>query len=138
MEARFMSYVEKTDTCWLWKGGRNKGGYAAFNFDGRMHSGHRVAHELWNAEILDGLVVRHKCKNKHCVNPAHLETGTHKDNSCDMIRDGTLPKAKLTIEQVRDIRSRTNQDVREIATQFGVCPSTIWSILSHKTWCDVE
>jgi hypothetical protein len=138
MEARFLSYVEKTETCWLWTGGKNKTGYSAFNIDNHMHSGHRVAYELWVAKIPSGLVIRHKCKNKHCVNPEHLETGTHKENSQDKWRDNTMHKAKLTAEQVRDIRSRVGQTARELANEFGVHQTTISHIISKTTWSHID
>ena len=138
MEARFLSYVEKTDTCWLWIGGKNKAGYSAFNIDKHMHSGHRVAYELWIGEIPDDLVVRHKCRNRHCVNPEHLEIGTHKENTQDQFRDGTLYKAKLTAEQVQDIRNRVGQTSKELADEFGVHQTTIASIIARKTWSHIE
>ena len=37
----------------------------------------------------EGLMVRHKCQNKNCIAPEHLELGTAKENSSDRIRDGT-------------------------------------------------
>ena len=40
----------------------------------------------YNGEITDGLVVRHTCDNRICVNPEHLEVGTHQDNMDDMVR----------------------------------------------------
>ncbi len=49
---------------------------------------HRVSYEIFVGPIPDGLVVRHKCDNKLCVNPEHLEVGTQRDNLLDKIERG--------------------------------------------------
>ena len=36
-----------------------------------------------NKEIPNGFIVRHKCDNRKCCNPEHLELGTYSDNSLD-------------------------------------------------------
>ena len=45
--------------------------------------GHRVSYFLRNGDIPDGMVIRHKCDNKICTNPEHLEIGTPSDNAKD-------------------------------------------------------
>lgn len=90
---------------------------------------HRVAYALAHGleyHELKGKVVRHQCNNPSCVNPAHLELGTSKDNFDDMIRDGRsfnqkLGEARKVIEEVlgsnvvKDMSYQDNQKVREIA-----------------------
>jgi hypothetical protein len=79
--------------CWIWTGTRSlSGGYGIFD---RRREGvriarraHRLAYELLRGPIPDELLLRHKCDNSPCVNPDHLEPGTEKDNSQDMIRRG--------------------------------------------------
>ncbi|NIC05759.1 HNH endonuclease [Billgrantia bachuensis] len=59
--------------------------------EGRTIGAHRVAYCKANGlqlASIDGLVVRHKCDNKSCVNPAHLEVGDHSDNIRDAIERG--------------------------------------------------
>ncbi|WP_416053644.1 HNH endonuclease signature motif containing protein, partial [Escherichia coli] len=49
----------------------------------------RLIWELRNGPIDEGLVVRHKCDNRKCCNPEHLELGTRADNMNDrFIRGG--------------------------------------------------
>ena len=81
-EQRFLLYVTKTADCWLWTGGKNQKGYALFwnSGDGRRESAHRVAYRMWVGEIPAGLELDHLCRTRHCVNPAHLEAVTHREN----------------------------------------------------------
>lgn len=77
-EERFWAKVEKTATCWLWKGARTSHGYGTFVVDGRRRSkkygmAHRVAYELVVGPIPAGLTIDHLCRVPACVNPKHLE-----------------------------------------------------------------
>ena len=42
---------------------------------------HRVAYELTNGPIPDGLELDHLCRVRHCVNPSHIEAVTHRENT---------------------------------------------------------
>ena len=71
--------------CWEWNGARlASGGYGSFRAHGRSVRAHRFAYELFVGPIPDGAMVRHKCDNPPCVNPEHLEIGTHQQNMWDM------------------------------------------------------
>jgi hypothetical protein len=79
-EQRFLDKVYKRDDCWLWIAKCNNRGYGMFGLDRRMQTAHRVAYELWVGPIPDGLEIDHLCGVRHCVNPAHLEAVTHREN----------------------------------------------------------
>ena len=85
---RFLNYINKTDTCWLWMGYKDTDGYGIFSIDCKNRRAHRVSYELWKENIPDDLLLRHKCDVRNCVNPNHLEVGTYKDNSNDMVKRG--------------------------------------------------
>lgn len=142
MEAeRFWSRVgiRGADECWAWLRGHFTQGYGAYWWNKKVVKAHRIAWELTNGAIPDGLIVRHKCRGL-CVNPAHLELGTHTDNQRDRVRDGTdnrgerHAKSKLTNEQVRDIRRRVGQPQCVLAVEFGVSQATISNIIKGKKW----
>lgn len=76
---RFWSYVHKTDGCWLWTGGLMNKGYGTF-WAGRSLRAHRVAYELCIGPIPEGLTLDHLCRVRRCVNPAHLEPVTIREN----------------------------------------------------------
>lgn len=55
--------------------------------EGRHVKAFRDASGLSRSDVF-GKVVRHKCDNPRCINPEHLELGTHKDNTHDMLKRG--------------------------------------------------
>lgn len=76
-EERFWAKVNKTDTCWLWTGGRMRNGYG-YPFMVSSKRGvrtlpHRYSYELANGPVPPGLDIDHMCHVPLCVNPAHLQ-----------------------------------------------------------------
>jgi hypothetical protein len=148
IEERFWAKVEKTPSCWNWTGSRNKKGYGRFGLSHTKHgepaivlTAPRVAWTLTNGLIPDGQCVLHKCDNPACVNPEHLWLGTRLDNNRDTIAKGRQgrPSAKLTIEQVQEIRKRYAQGENQtsLGRQFGVTNITVHMIVHRKRWKDV-
>lgn len=77
---RFWSKVDKTPTCWNWTAGKYVDGYGIFGFNGGVVRSHRFSFEIVNGKIPTNHEIHHKCKNKLCVNPEHLEAITHKNH----------------------------------------------------------
>lgn len=75
----FIIRFKKDAGCWVWIGSLRPNGYGIFYFNGKL-TAHRVSYEVFNGPIPDGLVVNHKCRNRRCVNPDHLNTITDKEN----------------------------------------------------------
>jgi hypothetical protein len=75
--------------CHLWVGGLDRYGYGQIRVDGRYVGAHRVAWEIEHGPIPHGLVIDHLCRIPACVNPAHLEPVTEREN----ILRGTSPSA---------------------------------------------
>jgi hypothetical protein len=75
-------------SCRIWTGARIDG-YGQFWHQGRVVAAHRFAHEWLHGPIPAGLELHHTCEIRACVNPAHLELVTHRENVTRRFRDRT-------------------------------------------------
>lgn len=142
---RFWRQVAKgaDNECWPWTSRSKIAGYGVIGLGGRAAKkqlAHRVAWLLTHGSIPEmegyhGAVVRHKCANRLCCNPAHLEIGTQADNVKDMWANRGTPRgnAKLTEAQVEAIRKDTRSS-RQLAPIYGVHDAHIRDIRRKRAW----
>ena len=93
---RFWPKVDRDgpNGCWSWLGARDQKGYGQIQRGGRGGGrvrAHQVAYELVVGPVPDGLQLDHLCRNPNCVNPAHLEPVTGREN---VLRGRTIVAAK--------------------------------------------
>lgn len=148
---RFWRHVNKAepDKCWEWTAFRSKKGYGrlqSIDSNGGSSAAHRFSYELHNGPIPDGLIVMHKCDNPPCCNPSHLQVGTHKENTHDMMRKGRgnwvgskgskNGNSILTEEIVLEIKYGKEMG-SVLAKRHGVSQSTISAIRKGRIWKEV-
>ena len=124
-----------TTPCWIWLRARKEHGYGIFANPDRISTSrlaHREAYEREYGLIPPGHELDHLCKQPPCVRPDHLEAVTHAQN----MQRGR--KAKLTAEQVREIRALHKPGTpvynRDLGERFGVSHRTIAAILKGQSW----
>jgi hypothetical protein len=161
---RLWANVAAVGDCVLWQGSVSPaGGYGQLNVRGRdgtqrLYRTHRLAYELYNGPIPEGMFVCHRCDNPRCVRHDHLFLGTQADNMADCktknrqargdssgarLHPERIPKgaghykAKLTEQQVAAIRQeydtqRTSQ--RQLAARYGVSQQTICRAINRQSY----
>jgi Mor family transcriptional regulator len=156
--ARFWSLVEKTPSCWLWRGKIRPDGYGVFRPRGGTNStpwyrAHVLA-KMLEDNIKDTgngeLLVCHRCDAPPCVRPIHLFWGTRRSNHEDCASKGrvggfALPgekhgQARLSNARVRRIWSLYyvhERSAGDIARHYGILPTTVWQIVRRRAWRSV-
>lgn len=74
------AYPEPNSGCWLWTGTRDQLGYGHISVNGKCRAAHREMYKKERGEIPGNLPLDHLCRVPSCVNPAHLEPVTHREN----------------------------------------------------------
>ena len=158
-EQKFKKKVEwkvTNNNCWEVISHSTVRGYPVMRdkWENRLNYMSRIFYKECFGEIPEGMIVRHKCDNPLCINPEHLELGTHQDNTNDKISRGRLKYgncygedcnfSKLTKEQVLEIRKRHIKGARSgknctssLAKEFNTSTTNIKDIVNKKIWTHI-
>lgn len=93
-DKRFWSKIDKTGSCWLWRGSGRPYGRMVWK-DGKVMGVHRISFMLHNGYLPKDLMICHHCDTPLCVRPEHLFAGTNDDNQKDAARKGRYKGRKL-------------------------------------------
>ena len=142
---RQRSIVNPTTGCWRWSGASRGNGYGAVKVAGKVIDAHRLAWLAFRGAIPAGAMVLHKCDNRSCVNPAHLELGDSSKNRIDAVR-----RSPIDMKAVRAVRGArvdpiseeevqtllANYDggvsLRQLARRYGIPPTSLRRILTIR------
>jgi hypothetical protein len=103
-------------------------------------SGHRVICAAFHGAPKPGMHAAHNDGNPGNNRPDNLRWATPQQNFSDRQFHGTLPirsrnpNARLTQDQVNEIRARRGPSRAKLAAEFGVSPSQIGNIQSGRSW----
>lgn len=126
--------IENHEGCWLWRLSCFARGYGQQKHANKNWTTHRLSYHLFVGEIPEEMIVRHRCGNRLCCNPLHLETGTNKDNYNDSVKHDTNakwvfdqegsknPKALFTELEVYYIRSKFYSEqlsIKDLCDKFS-------------------
>lgn len=68
--------------CRKWHGWMDKYGYGKIKVDGKTCKAHRIAYKVLGGKKLDtSKVLDHRCRNRNCIEPAHLEPVSMVENT---------------------------------------------------------
>lgn len=90
--------------CWPWLGAVSGTGYGSFSVrlaPGRRRSvvAHRLVYEVLVGPVPPELEIDHLCRNRSCVNPAHLEPVTASENQIRAKRKDRCKHGHLMTEE---------------------------------------
>jgi HNH endonuclease len=145
---RLAAKTDRSGECWIWTGKASlcDNGYGQIRVGPRFRKVHRVAWELAYGPIPDPyLFVCHRCDVRLCVRPEHLFLGTHQINQRDKVEKGrhvrgmTAPRAKLTDDQVREIRrlSAAGRSRASLGREYGIGNASVSKIVLRQRWAHI-
>lgn len=125
--------IDAVTGCWNWIG-RLHNGYGRVFLGGLWYAAHVVTYTTKYGPVPKGLELDHKCRNRACCNPDHVEPVTRLEN----VRRGA--RTKLDSSKVHRIRELAafGWSHRRIAKDIGVSSHhTVGDVIRGTRWGDV-
>lgn len=123
---------------------KGKWGHCIMKRNGKHMGVYRFIYEQMFGEIEDDLIVRHKCDNGSCINPEHLELGTHQDNIDDKVKRRRSMKGekhhntKVKEEIAYFIKNDVEYTAEEISEKYGINVRQVMRIRSGERWGHIK
>jgi len=101
----FLEQLVYCGDCIAWGGLIETQGYGVMRMNGKSLKAHRISYEYFVSGIPNGLEIDHLCRNRACVNPAHLEAVDHHVN----VLRGECGAATARIQQEKEMCPKGHQ-----------------------------
>lgn len=79
-EGSLLELTKLDGDCMIWQGGKTSHGYGVVVYMNQQTTTHRVLYMLRHGAIPAGMEIDHTCNRRDCINPAHHQLVTHKEN----------------------------------------------------------
>lgn len=135
--------------CWNLNKSSDSDGYRKINYKKISRRAHIVSYLLFHnlEDIPENFIILHKCNNKKCCNPNHLQLGTREQNALDFrpYHKG-VKLTETTVKEIRADISNWDFSIKGKITEFDsmwaskleVNRVTIQSVRLNKSWNDVS
>jgi hypothetical protein len=117
--------------CWIWLGQTVKG-YGRIKFMGLTFAAHAMFYRQMHKGFNYKLELDHKCKNKACVNPDHMEPITHAEN---LLRSDYMIKLKarqMSLKRKLEEDLKSGLTPEESMKKYGLYKSKYKKILQEN------
>ena len=149
-----LSNIERSGDCWLWTKSSSDGYGQFVHIDPRTKIAksyrlHRYVYQLCVSAVGREDLIRHKCGNRLCCNPKHLEVGSHLDNYHDSsyeharatelrtarkLRAHNATLSDRTARSYRRMYSDLRMSIPDIVNASGLSHPTVLYLLRGKTY----
>lgn len=94
-------------------------GYKYINIKDKKVATHRIMFYYTNSNVDESMIIRHKCNNKSCCNPDHLECGSCRDNLIDIKRE--------EMKRFKNVYIDSDGDIELLSKTFNIAIKTVKS-----------
>lgn len=100
--------VEDENGCWVYTGGRRGKNYGNYWMEGENRYAHRAAYDLFVGPIPEDGFIHHKCSNRLCCNPEHLQCTTWDANLAEMLsRQSLIRKIRKLEAELAELKGES-------------------------------
>lgn len=134
MKIKPIKYLEDENGCFICTShAQNPSKYYKIKRDSKCYDLHVWIYERYHGSRKEGMVVRHTCNNKECINPDHLTLGTYRENYFDSVDDERNFITKEIAEKVRQL-IKDGLKQYEIAELLNLKVAHISKIHNNLIW----